>query len=73
MRLRPDVIPLVVVCAMLLAAPSASAAPPDDVTIRQAIDKVKTDPDLSTTRTIKSLKWKAASAFAMDFRPGNWA
>ncbi|MFS8111400.1 ABC transporter substrate-binding protein [Rhizobium jaguaris] len=21
----------------------------------------------------KSLKWKAASAFAMDFRPGNWA
>jgi peptide/nickel transport system substrate-binding protein len=21
----------------------------------------------------KALKWKAASAFAMDFRPGNWA
>jgi peptide/nickel transport system substrate-binding protein len=25
------------------------------------------------TAKAKSLKWKAASAFAMDFRPGNWA
>jgi hypothetical protein len=39
-----------------------SAAVPDDATITRALAGVKADPNLATSRTIKTLKWKASDA-----------
>lgn len=65
MRLRPD---LVLVAAVALAPLVGAAQPetpfiaageaPTRPEVRKALDKVANDPNLSTVRTINSLRWK---------------
>jgi len=50
---------------VIAAQPGAarpSAAAPDDATIARALASVKADPNLATSRTIKTLKWNASGA-----------
>ena len=69
MRLRPDLAPLIVVIAVVALAPLTGVAQPETPFIapgetptrpevRKALDKVANDPNLSTVRTINSLRWK---------------
>jgi hypothetical protein len=72
-RLRPDLAPLIVVIAVVALAPLAGVAQPETPFIapgetptrpevRKALDKVANDPNLSTVRTINSLRWKQQEA-----------
>ena len=73
MRLRPDLAPLIVVIAVVALAPLTGVAQPETPFIapgetptrpevRKALDKVANDPNLSTVRTINSLRWKQQEA-----------
>jgi hypothetical protein len=42
----------------IAAQPDTTAATPDDTTIARALADVKRDPNFTTSRTIKTLKWK---------------
>jgi len=72
-RLRPDLAPLIVVTAVVALAPLTGVAQPETPFIapgetptrpevRKALDKVANDPNLSTVRTINSLRWKQQEA-----------
>ena len=68
MRLRPDLVLSIAVLVVALAPLTGAAQPeipsivpgdtPTRPEVRKALDKVANDPDLSTVRTINSLKWK---------------
>ena len=63
MRLRPDVklLPLLALCAVLGAAPSAFAVggdPPTQAEIDKAVEAVKQDPNLAAEKSVRTLTWK---------------
>ena len=69
MRLRPELALSIVAIALVALAPLVSVAQPETPSIvpgetptrpevRKALDEVKNDPNLSTVRTINSLRWK---------------
>ena len=72
MRLRPDLAPLIVIAVVALAPLTGVAQPetpfiapgetPTRPEVRKALDKVANDPNLSTVRTINSLRWKQQEA-----------
>lgn len=59
-----------VACPTLVAA--QAPARPDDVEIARAVAEVKTDPNLATERTIKTLRWKDSDAPAPPRERPEW-
>jgi hypothetical protein len=59
-----------------LVALSASAQParsgPDDATVARAMEQVKADPNVATSRTIKSLRWKDSTEKPKPREPSAW-
>lgn len=73
MRSAAEAIPSMAVWVLLTACaatplaaqtgnPPAPRVAPTDTEVRTAIETLKTDPNLSTTRNIKTLRWKNAAA-----------
>ena len=62
--LLTPVAPVAAIAAQPAAAPppAAPAAAPDDAAIARALARVKADPNLATSRTIKTLRWKPSAA-----------
>lgn len=81
MRSRDARLLLIVVPALLLAAPEPAAArrarahgvaaAPSDAEIARALDQVRADPNLAVERTIKMLRWKNAET-SKTSRASRW-
>jgi hypothetical protein len=64
---------VVALATKVRAQPTANAVDrPTDVEIAQALARVKSDPNLATERTVKTLRWKSTPAAARDTRWPAW-
>ena len=61
MRSRPELLPLLTLCALLCAAPPALAVGGDAPTqqeVDKAVETVKKDPNLAAEKSVRTLTWK---------------